>query len=109
MVILHDFLDHLDGIVAKAQKQTYGSVDDPLLGGFMDAFCDKVSAALYLRLIYLFEQAIDLKLFYACTTIICVNLQKTKTLMLCVSHISKHCINDIATHFVDGTSLIYYN
>lgn len=42
MVILHDFLDHLDGIVAKAQKQTYGSVDDPLLGGFMDAFCDKI-------------------------------------------------------------------
>lgn len=42
LVILHDFLDHLDGIVAKAQKQIYGSVDDPLLGGFMDAFCDKV-------------------------------------------------------------------
>lgn len=54
MVILHDFLDHLDGIVAKAQKQTYGSVDDPLLGGFMDAFCDKVSAAIYFGIIYLF-------------------------------------------------------
>ncbi|XP_052061941.1 uncharacterized protein LOC127702005 [Mytilus californianus] len=42
LVVFHDFLDHLDGIVAKAQKQIYGSVDDPLLGGFMDAFCDKL-------------------------------------------------------------------
>ncbi|XP_071173170.1 uncharacterized protein [Mytilus edulis] len=42
LVLFHDFLDHLDGIVAKAQKQIYGPVDDPLLGGFMDAFCDKI-------------------------------------------------------------------
>ncbi|KAJ8307666.1 hypothetical protein KUTeg_014780 [Tegillarca granosa] len=41
LVCLHDFLDHLDGIVAKVQKKIYGPVDDPLLGGFMDAFCDK--------------------------------------------------------------------
>ncbi|XP_045191455.2 uncharacterized protein LOC123548334 [Mercenaria mercenaria] len=41
-VILHDFLDHLDGIVAKVQKSIYGQIDDPLLGGFMDAFCDKI-------------------------------------------------------------------
>ncbi|XP_060570081.1 uncharacterized protein LOC132728455 [Ruditapes philippinarum] len=41
-VILHDFLDHLDGIVAKVQKSIYGQMDDPLLGGFMDAFCDKI-------------------------------------------------------------------
>jgi phosphatidylglycerophosphate synthase len=66
MVILHDFLDHLDGIVAKAQKQTYGSVDDPLLGGFMDAFCDKVSAALYLGMVYVFEQQSTLK----CSTLV---------------------------------------
>lgn len=41
-VILHDFLDHLDGIVAKTQKAIFGQLDDPLLGGFMDAFCDKI-------------------------------------------------------------------
>ena len=42
LVLFHDFLDHLDGIVAKVQKTIYGQVDDPILGGFMDAFCDKV-------------------------------------------------------------------
>lgn len=42
LVLLHDFLDHLDGIVAKVQRRVYGNVDDPLLGGFMDAFCDKI-------------------------------------------------------------------
>lgn len=42
LVILHDFLDHVDGIVAKAHRQMFGQVDDPLLGGFMDAFCDKI-------------------------------------------------------------------
>ncbi|CAG5118215.1 unnamed protein product [Candidula unifasciata] len=41
-VVLHDFLDHLDGIVAKAQRQMFGDIDDPVLGGFMDAFCDKI-------------------------------------------------------------------
>lgn len=43
LVFVHDFLDHVDGIVAKQHKKTYGQVDDPLLGGFMDAFCDKVN------------------------------------------------------------------
>jgi len=42
-VLFHDFLDHLDGIVAKVQKTVFGQLDDPMLGGFMDAFCDKVS------------------------------------------------------------------
>ncbi|CAF0756612.1 unnamed protein product [Brachionus calyciflorus] len=41
-VMFHDFLDHLDGIVAKVQKITYPNHDDPLLGGFLDAFCDKI-------------------------------------------------------------------
>ena len=41
-VVFHDFLDHLDGIVAKVQKVTYPNQDDPLLGGFLDAFCDKI-------------------------------------------------------------------
>jgi phosphatidylglycerophosphate synthase len=41
-VVLHDFLDHLDGIVAKVHKITYPNQDDPLLGGFLDAFCDKI-------------------------------------------------------------------
>jgi phosphatidylglycerophosphate synthase len=42
MVVFHDFLDHLDGIVAKVHKRTYPNHDDPLLGGFLDAFCDKI-------------------------------------------------------------------
>lgn len=41
-VVFHDFLDHLDGIVAKVQRQTYPNHDDPILGGFLDAFCDKI-------------------------------------------------------------------
>lgn len=41
-VVFHDFLDHLDGIVAKVQKVTYPKHDDLLLGGFLDAFCDKI-------------------------------------------------------------------
>ena len=41
-VVFHDFLDHLDGIVAKVHKTKYPGVDDPLLGGFLDAFCDKI-------------------------------------------------------------------
>lgn len=41
-VVFHDFLDHLDGIVAKVQRVTYPNHDDPTLGGFLDAFCDKI-------------------------------------------------------------------
>lgn len=41
-VVFHDFLDHLDGIVAKVQRVTYPNHDDPILGGFLDAFCDKI-------------------------------------------------------------------
>jgi phosphatidylglycerophosphate synthase len=41
-VIFHDFLDHLDGIVATVQRVTYPNHDDSLLGGFLDAFCDKI-------------------------------------------------------------------
>ena len=29
--------------MAKVQKTVYGPIDDPILGGFMDAFCDKAS------------------------------------------------------------------
>ncbi len=41
-VVFHDFLDHLDGIVAKVHRVTYPDQDNPLLGGFLDAFCDKI-------------------------------------------------------------------
>ena len=41
-VVLHDFLDHLDGIVAKCQNSTKKYRDDPVLGCFLDAFCDKI-------------------------------------------------------------------
>lgn len=62
LVILHDFLDHVDGIVAKAHRQMFGQVDDPLLGGFMDAFCDKVTRIrtfknIYTLLILFFENS----------------------------------------------------
>lgn len=42
MVVLHDFLDHLDGIVAKVHSRIHPNEDDPKLGGFLDAFCDKI-------------------------------------------------------------------
>lgn len=56
-VILHDFLDHLDGIVAKVHREAYPNKDDPLLGGFLDAFCDKIVNVLSLWTII---QTIDL-------------------------------------------------
>ena len=43
LIILHDYLDHLDGILARVHRDKYGKMDDPLLGGFLDAFCDKVT------------------------------------------------------------------
>lgn len=56
-VVLHDFLDHLDGIVAKVHRDVYPNQDDPLLGGFLDAFCDKIVNVLSLWTIV---QVIDL-------------------------------------------------
>lgn len=49
LIVLHDFLDHVDGIVAKVHRRVHGNVDDPLLGGFMDAFCDKVGVVFRLH------------------------------------------------------------
>ena len=46
-IVLHDFLDHLDGIVAKVHRRQYGLVDSPMLGSFLDAFCDKVCTYIY--------------------------------------------------------------
>lgn len=47
LILWHDFLDHLDGIVALAQRQTGAAAgDDQLFGGFIDAFIDKVFFAL---------------------------------------------------------------
>ena len=43
LVLLNDILDDVDGAVARVQNARYGQVDDPILGGFMDAFCDKVN------------------------------------------------------------------
>ena len=50
-VLLHDFLDHLDGTVAKVHKAVYGLVDDLILGAFVDAFCDKVHIESFILLI----------------------------------------------------------
>jgi len=41
LIIFHDFLDHLDGIVAKVHKRV-GYEDCPFLGSYLDAICDKV-------------------------------------------------------------------
>merc|ERR1712159_740206 len=41
--MFHDFLDHLDGVVAKVQREDgRGKNDDGRWGGFVDAQCDKV-------------------------------------------------------------------
>ena len=43
LVLFHDFLDHVDGIVAKIHRESYGStIDDGHYGAFLDAFCDKI-------------------------------------------------------------------
>jgi phosphatidylglycerophosphate synthase len=54
LIVLHDFLDHVDGIVAKVHRSYYGSVDSPILGSFLDAFCDKVVNVFTLWSILLF-------------------------------------------------------
>ena len=42
-IFLHDFLDHLDGIVARVQtKNGVNKNDDKDYGAFIDAQCDKV-------------------------------------------------------------------
>jgi phosphatidylglycerophosphate synthase len=43
LILWHDLLDHVDGIVAKAQAVRYGPADDQaaLWGGFVDAMADK--------------------------------------------------------------------
>ncbi|CAH1274489.1 PCYT2 [Branchiostoma lanceolatum] len=42
LVILHDYLDHVGGIVARVHRTMYGSFDEPILGGFMGAFYDQI-------------------------------------------------------------------
>ena len=43
MMLFHEFMDIVNGIVAKVQQSQYGElVDDLLLGSFLDPFCDKV-------------------------------------------------------------------
>jgi phosphatidylglycerophosphate synthase len=43
LIFLHDFLDHLDGIVARVQtKNGVNKNDDKDYGAFIDAQCDKV-------------------------------------------------------------------
>jgi phosphatidylglycerophosphate synthase len=47
LILYHDFLDHVDGIVAVAQRQAgTADGDDPLFGGFIDAFIDKAFFAI---------------------------------------------------------------
>lgn len=47
LIMYHDFLDHVDGIVAVAQREAGTAAgDDPLFGGFIDAFVDKVFFAI---------------------------------------------------------------
>jgi len=43
LIIFHDFLDHVDGVVAKVQRADgRASLDCGRWGGFVDAQCDKV-------------------------------------------------------------------
>ncbi|XP_021360097.1 uncharacterized protein LOC110454742 [Mizuhopecten yessoensis] len=77
LVIAHDFLDHVDGLVAKQHKQMFGQIDDPLLGGFMDAFCDKIVNVLSLWSILMVTNFAPmtfqgtLLLVFSCVIIIC--------------------------------------
>ena len=42
-MVLHGFLDHIDGVVARVQKGVYGEKrDESLFGNFLDGFCDKI-------------------------------------------------------------------
>jgi len=59
LVLFHDYLDHLDGIVAKVHKK-YGYQDDPKLGSFLDAFCDKIVICTTLWSILLLTQYHDM-------------------------------------------------
>jgi len=43
LVMFHDFLDHVDGVVAKVQREDgRAKNDDGRWGGFVDAQCDKI-------------------------------------------------------------------
>ncbi|CAD7930855.1 unnamed protein product [Amoebophrya sp. A25] len=43
LVMYHDFLDHVDGVVAKVQREDgRAAEDDARWGGFVDAQCDKI-------------------------------------------------------------------
>ena len=72
LVVFHDFLDHLDGIVAKVQRKVYGPVDDPVLGGYLDAVCDKVG----------WVESNDIRMCILCVCLLCVHT--VRTYMQCV-------------------------
>ena len=63
LIVIHDFLDHVDGIVAKVHRSHYGAVDSPLLGSFLDAFCDKVNVT-SLNVQYFSSPSLDILLIY---------------------------------------------
>eukprot|EP01135_Chromosphaera_perkinsii_P002451 Nk52_evm57s223 gene=Nk52_evmTU57s223 len=62
-ILLHDFLDHLDGIVAKCQSSTKKYKNNPILGCFLDAFCDKIVNVFCFWTILLLTQYSEMGLF----------------------------------------------
>lgn len=60
LVMLHDFLDHLDGVVAKQQaKDGRSKEDDPAYGAFIDAQMDKLVFCLCLWTFLLLVDYVD--------------------------------------------------
>lgn len=60
LVMLHDFLDHIDGVVAKQQaKDGRSKGDDPAFGAFVDAQMDKLVFCVCLWSFLLFVDYMD--------------------------------------------------
>jgi hypothetical protein len=51
-VIIHAFLGHVDGIVAKVHRSLYPQHDSPLLNNFLVAFCNKIVNILTLLVVF---------------------------------------------------------
>jgi len=76
MIIFHDFLDHLDGVVAHVQKLNgAGAGDDPVYGAFIDAQCDKI-----------------VFIFLAWSNLMCLELKPLSIIVLLLVIVIEGCI-----------------
>lgn len=64
LILFHDFLDHVDGVVAKVQREDgRGEKDDAVYGAFIDAFCDKIVFGVTLWTILILMQYEEMSYF----------------------------------------------